>query len=61
MTNLDRIVNVQIALNTSGVSREGFSTGLIIGEHSHTLNRVNIYTSLEEMIADGFSGKRPEL
>ena len=56
MANLDRIVNVQIALNTSGVSREGFSTGLIIGEHSHTLNRVNIYTSLEEMMSDGFSG-----
>jgi len=55
MANIDRIVNVQIALNTTGISREGFSTGLIVGEHSHTLNRVMIYTSLDAMEADGFT------
>ena len=59
MANLDRIVNVQIALNTTGISREGFSTGLIIGEHAHTLGRVQIYTSLEELISDGFTSTDP--
>lgn len=55
MANLDRIVNVQISLNTVGVTREGFSTAIIVGEHSHTLGRVMTYTDIDEMIADGFS------
>lgn len=40
MANLDRIVNVQISLNTTGISKEGFSTLLIVGEHLNTLSRV---------------------
>ena len=55
MANLDRIVNVQIHLNTTGISREGFSTGIIVGAHSHTLNRVEIYTSIDAMESDGFT------
>ena len=55
MANIDRIVNVQIALNTTGISREGFSTGIIVGAHSHTLNRVEIYTSIDAMESDGFT------
>ena len=56
MANLDRIVNVQISLNTVGVTREGFSTAIIVGEHSHYLERVRTYTDIDEMIADGFNG-----
>ena len=56
MANLERIVNVEISLNTSGVSREGFSTAILVGTHSHTLGRVTTYTSIDDMIADGFSG-----
>ena len=59
MAELDRIVNVQISLNTAGVSREGFSTGLIVGEHSYTLSRVTTYTSLDAMAEDGFNGNDP--
>ncbi len=55
MANLDRIVDVQISLNTTGISKEGFSTGLIVGPHFHSLARVETYTSVDAMISDGFS------
>ena len=59
MANLDRVVNVQISLNTTGVSTEGFSTLLCVGAHAHTLPRVSTYTSASDMIADGFSDTDP--
>ncbi len=59
MANIERIVNVQISLNTTGISREGFSTGLIVGEHTHTLERVTTYRSIDEMTSAGFSGNDP--
>lgn len=55
MANLDRIVNVQISLNTTGISKEGFSTLLVVGTHSHSTARVLSYTSVDDMITDGFS------
>lgn len=54
MANIDRIVNVQVSLNTTGISKEGFSTLLIVGEHNNTLNRVTTYTSPDSMLDDGF-------
>ena len=59
MANLDRVVNVQIGLNTTGVSTEGFSTLLVVGAHAHTLPRVSTYTSASDMITDGFSDTDP--
>lgn len=59
MANLDRVVNVQISLNTTGISTEGFSTLLCVGAHAHTLPRVSTYTSASDMIADGFSDTDP--
>lgn len=59
MANLDRIVNVQIALNTTGISAAGFSTMIIVGEHVHSLARVLTYTDADDMIADGFSATDP--
>ena len=41
MANIDRIVSVQIALNTAGISKEGFSTLLIVGESTNALARVS--------------------
>ena len=55
MAKLDRIVDVQISLNTIGVSTLGFSTLLIVGPHAHTLNRVDTYTDADDMLSDGFS------
>lgn len=59
MANIDRIVNVQISLNTTGVSVEGFSTILCVGPHLHSLPRVSTYTSADQMLDDGFSADDP--
>lgn len=59
MANLDRIVKVDISLNTTGVSTEGFSTILCVGPHLHSLPRVSTYTSADQMIDDGFSADDP--
>ena len=59
MANLERIVNVQISLNTTGISKEGFSTLLIVGPHVHSLARVETYTSADAMIDDGFAANDP--
>lgn len=59
MANLDRVVNVQISLNTTGISTEGFSTLLIVGAHAHSLARVETYTRASDMISAGFSDTDP--
>ena len=59
MANLDRIVNVQISLNTTGISVEGFSTLLIVGPHAHSLARVETYTDSDSMLDNGFSSTDP--
>lgn len=57
MANIDRIVNVQISLNTTGISTEGFSTLLCVGPHMYGLTRVSTYTDPNQMIEDGFSAE----
>lgn len=59
MANLDRIVKVDISLDTTGVSTEGFSTILCVGPHLHSLPRVSTYTSADQMLDDGFSADDP--
>lgn len=55
MANIDRIANVAIALNTAGITQEGFSTLLCVGSHMYGLPRVSTYTDVNQMIEDGFS------
>lgn len=59
MKNLDRIVEVQIALNTSGIDTQDFSSILVVGPHFHSLSRVEIYPSTSEMVEDGFRTDDP--
>jgi hypothetical protein len=59
MANIDRIVSVNIALNTAGISKEGFSTRLIVGESTNALARVSSYTSSVQMTDDGYSETDP--
>ena len=59
MANIDRIVSVQIALNTAGISKEGFSTLMIVGATTAVLPRVSTYTSSVQMIQDGFTESDP--
>lgn len=54
MANIDRIVNVLIALRTSGVVQQSFSDLLLIGEHSGT-NRAEIITSADDLLETPFS------
>ncbi len=59
MANLDRIVDVQISLNTTGISKEGFSTLIVVGPHFHSLARVESYTSVDNMTENGFTATDP--
>ena len=55
MAKLDRIVDVQIALNTAGISKLGFSTMLIAGWTPVMLDRVATVTSVDDMLEMGFA------
>lgn len=35
MANIDRIINAQIALNTTGISSNGFNTLMVVSAHEH--------------------------
>lgn len=59
MANLDRVVSVNISLNTTGISVEGFNTMLAVGAHAHSLARVETYTSASDMVTAGFSDTDP--
>lgn len=59
MANIDRIVNVQISLNTNSVSSEGFNTILVVGEHTHGTDRVKTYTNINDLTEDGFTTTDP--
>lgn len=59
MANLDRVVSVNIGLNTTGISVEGFNTMLVVGAHAHSLARVETYTQARDMITAGFSDTDP--
>lgn len=55
MAKLERIVNVQISLNTAGISKLGFSTMLIAGWTPAMLDRVATVTSVDDMLDMGFA------
>lgn len=59
MANIDRVVNVQIALNTAGISSEGFSTMMVVGPHAYGLERVLNVTDSDELLELGFRADDP--
>lgn len=59
MANIDRIVKVDISLNTAGITSEGFSTLLIAGWHSYTTERVLAVTDSDELLGLGFDSTNP--
>lgn len=59
MSDISRIVRVDISLNTTGISVEGFNTMLVVGAHAHSLARVETYTQASDMITAGFSDTDP--
>lgn len=59
MANIDRIVNVLISLQSTGINKKDFSTILVAGPHVLSLERVLAYTSAADMITDGFKSSDP--
>lgn len=59
MANIDRIVNVDISLNTAGITSEGFSTMLVAGWHAYTTARVITVTDSDELLDLGFKSTNP--
>lgn len=55
MANIDRIVNVQIALNTAGISSNGFNTLLIAYPHGVDCATVLTITDADELLDLGFA------
>ena len=52
--NLERIVDVQIALNTAGISKNGFSTILVGSYHPAVPYQVTTITDIDQMSDYGF-------
>lgn len=59
MARIDRIVNVQISLNTTAIKQQEFSDLLILGPHAHGANRTMIITQASELIDLGFAVTDP--
>lgn len=55
MANIDRIVDVTIALNTTGISSNGFNTLLIAYPHEVETSRVLTITDADELLDLGFA------
>lgn len=53
MATLADIVNVQIALQTTGVVRGNFGIPMIVGPHMAFSERVRIYTAYDQAVEDG--------
>ncbi len=53
-TQLKDIVQINISRETARISRVGFGTPMILGEHARFTDRVRTYTNPEDMLVDGF-------
>ncbi|CAG9173080.1 DUF3383 domain-containing protein [Cupriavidus respiraculi] len=59
MATLDRIVNVQISLNTTAIKEQSFSDLLVIGPHAVALPRVMAVTGADQLLELGISSTDP--
>ncbi|CAP41319.1 DUF3383 domain-containing protein [Bordetella petrii] len=59
MANLDRIVNVQISLNTTAIKEQTFSDLLVLAAHTLSVNRVLIVTQADELLELGLPTTDP--
>jgi hypothetical protein len=53
MGDINNFVKVVIRLQTGGVTRVGFGTALILGEHTAFADRIKFYSDLSDMSDDG--------
>jgi len=54
------IVNVTITRETTTVSADGFGVPMILGTHKKWNDRIKFYSSLDEVVTDGFSNTDKE-
>ena len=59
MANIDRIISVDISLNTAGLTVEGFSTLMVVGPHGYTTERVITVADSDELLELGFKSDDP--
>ncbi|WP_066733544.1 DUF3383 family protein [Cupriavidus sp. D384] len=59
MANIDRIVNVQISLNTTAIKEQSFSDLLVLGPHAAALPRVMAVTEADQLLDLGISERSP--
>lgn len=59
MANIDRVANVQIALNTAPIFTVGFNVALVAGPHVSSLNRVDTVTSSDDILTMGVKSTDP--
>lgn len=53
-TEINNIVAVNISRETARITRQGFGTPALIGEHFHLAERMKSYTDPADMLDDGF-------
>lgn len=59
MAQLDRIVNVQISLNTTAIKEQTFSDLLVLGAHALSVTRTLVVTQADELLDLGMSPQDP--
>ena len=59
MAKLDRLVNLNISLNTTAIATESFSDMMIVGLHAATTARMAAITSAGELLDMGLSASDP--
>jgi hypothetical protein len=59
MANIDRIVNVQISLNTTAIREQSFSDLLVLGPHVASLSRLLVVTGADQLLDMGVADTDP--
>src|SRR5688572_19212419 len=59
MAKLDRIVNVQIALNTTAIKEQSFSDEIVVGPHVLSTQRSLVITEADQLLDLGMSPLDP--
>lgn len=55
MADINTVVKVTIQRGVIQVSRAGFGTAMILSTHTNFAERIKFYSSLDELVADGFA------
>ena len=54
MPNLSQIIDIEITRATRGITQVGFGTPMVLGLHTRFAERARTYSSVDEMVSDGF-------